>query len=1353
MKAATSEIVQFNVPGHIRESNPDFINFLKHYYAYAEQDGQALGFLQNLVEYRDIDTASDFFTDLIVKQYLKEFPTSPMVDKKLLTKHIREFFEAKGSFPSYEFLINNLFGESVTREWMTEHVLRPSANEWVQDVELLVKPTSGDFTKCIGSKISCVNPIAAGFVTAIQAKTIDGELHYVIKIDHKKVVNKFEPYSTIKILKNDVTNRNSTTDADFYTGIIQPCQSRITITDPGALYQTGQKINFIGGSGVESAAVVSETVSGKIENVKIERDGSGYAVGDTITDDYNQTFQAHVSSTDGIGASIAPVMEVHSVIGQFGGYGYKVGDQLEARGIKRLPHEAPLIIEVASVDYTWAVENIRIDNTGSGYSYVNLVLYDETDDVLVANFNTIAQVGTGTTQNAIANYDSQRAAGIYDILANNGSMTLADHTYSVKANGFNAELTATLSSGVLTNVTINDGGWNYQDPIIRIVGTGYGAKCSFTKNASGKITGVTIDSGGSGYTSISVTVVERFGSGAVLVPILRNQTAQSGSIQTVNILNRGEYSQELSAYDIAFDTVTGAGTGYIADLNFRVKSLVINSSGQKYKSFRANTTDYFRPAVVQPNISGGVIQSISVIDSGSGYPSDSTITFNGSSPTGVDCVLDPVFSGGRLTAVNVTSGGTEYTAQTNLLLTQDSFNLLTESGSNLEFDTLNDAIVINRGSDTIITGSLGTTGSINNVFVEYGGSGLKTAAEVTPFIIKMVSGVGSGAVLKPVLENGKLIKVHILSSGTNYLTTDTATITGSGTGAAITPIIDDGQVIDVQITSQGSGYQYGTYAYVYGAGSNAEVSLNIDTGISSVDILDTGSGYTSVQTYNITGGTGGVIRVIPAPDGSIGSVYIVSGGSGYTEPTVTLPAGQIKLNVKRDLKSVAIVNPGTGYINPKVFIQSDSIDHPVIKIEIQNFDYSLADIKLVSQGSGYTSLPKIEVVDTSGYGSISGVEITSPGRNFFALPQLNISGSGTGGKVVAITDSIGKIRQIRFNTIGYNYDEISKIAFPTNLILTDTNVQFKVSEKIQKLNSAYRTYSESTDNIDQEDGFALLTESGDSLFFEQEYYPITDIGYIHSFDYSRSYLRLDNALDEYFFVTEDDRNVVTEDGFYLVDEEHESITEGDVIIGETSKAKSAIAKVYKASGYTEQTGTNYYNSRYLNDSGKPNVKGMRIHNNERFQDFAYVLSSPLTLSESEQYIKNVVHPAGYRMFTDVSLLGFVDLPGIQLPEQVGDDESSVYIRILTTGAVYPFQGYEFIERHAFMYRNTPMDLWKDYMIQTLTRDDLECPETDRLMIGRQEAYVATDVTAFQGDAFQTDTIQYGYQAIDYGAIE
>ena len=107
MKAATSEIVQFNVPGHIRESNPDFINFLKHYYAYAEHDGQALGFLQNLVEYRDIDTASDFFTDLIVKQYLKEFPTSPMVDKKLLTKHIREFFEAKGSFPSYEFLINS----------------------------------------------------------------------------------------------------------------------------------------------------------------------------------------------------------------------------------------------------------------------------------------------------------------------------------------------------------------------------------------------------------------------------------------------------------------------------------------------------------------------------------------------------------------------------------------------------------------------------------------------------------------------------------------------------------------------------------------------------------------------------------------------------------------------------------------------------------------------------------------------------------------------------------------------------------------------------------------------------------------------------------------------------------------------------------------------------------------------------------------------------------------------------------------------------------------------------------------------------------------------------------------------
>lgn len=1324
MRAVTSEIVQFNVPAHIRESNPDFISFLKHYYAYAEQEGQSLDFLQNLVQYRDIDTATDFFADLIVKQYLKEFPTSSIVDKRLLSKHIREFFEAKGSFPSYEFLINSLFGENIEREWMTEHVLRPSANEWIQTVELLIKPTQGDYTKCIGSRVISDDPIAVGFITDIQSKVIDGEQHYVLTLDHKKIINQFKPYAEIRILKNDVVDRGSLIDADYYYGIVQPCQSTVVITNPGALYSTGQKINFIGGNGIECVAVIGETVAGKIESANIELPGLGYVVGDQITDVNNGTFAAHVTSVDGIGADISPIMELHSVVVKSGGYGYQVGDVLEAKGLPKLPTEEPLLLEVASVDYTWKLLNIRIDNTGTGYSYTNLVLYDETDDLLVPDFNAIPLIGTGLTENAITNYVVQRPGGVYDILSNTASLTLANHTYSVRMNGFGASVNATLSGGQLTGISLVSGGWNYQDPIVRIVGNGYGAVCSITKDVNGTIDNITIDSAGNDYTVISITIEERLGGGALLVPILQNETLQSGEILTVNILNRGEFSEQLVAFGVQFESVTGSGTGFTADLSYRLKDLTVNSSGGKYSSFRINTCGCSLPAVVVPVIDGGSIVRVDVVDSGSGYASDSTMTYYTSNPIGSDAILKPIFSNGHLVSVTVIDGGSGYTEQTNHLINEDDFSLLTESGLTLEYATLDDTLIIHRGEPAIISGSLGQNGSIVNCVIDYGGSGLSNPSEIEPMLITMVSNTGYGCVLKPVLENGRLIKVHILSAGIDYSLSDTAVIVGSGTGAAILPIVDDGQVIDIQIVNQGSGYQYGTYAYVYGAGDNAELELEIETGITDVEIIDRGSGYTETQTFSVSGGSGAEIR-LTVKDGQLDQAYIVKSGSGYNNPTVTMPTGELIITARRYVKNVIIKNPGTGYVNPKVFIQCDSTDIPVIHTEIQNFDYSVRDVKIVSQGYGYTILPIIEIVDNSGNGAISGIDVTNPGRNFFTIPQLTISSeNGAGGKIVAITNTIGQIRQVRFNTIGLNYDEISKIAFPTNLILTNTDVQFKPGEKVLKLNSSYRSYSDTTDNIDQEDGFALLAEDDTELFFEQEFYPITDIGYIHSFDYSKSYMRLDNTLDEYFFVTEDNRGLITEDGFDLVDEEHESLVEGDVIIGETTRAQSAIAKIYKASGYTYQSGINYYNSRYLNDSGKPNVKGMRIHNNERFQDFAYVLSTPLTFSEYEQYIKNVVHPAGYRAFTDVALIGFVDMTGIRLPDTgIADEESSVYIRILTTGAVYPYLGYEFVERNRFEYNNTPMNVWGSYTIGNLSRRDLVTNTEGRLMIGRQEAYI------------------------------
>jgi len=63
------------------------------------------------------------------------------------------------------------------------------------------------------------------------------------------------------------------------------------------------------------------------------------------------------------------------------------------------------------------------------------------------------------------------------------------------------------------------------------------------------------------------------------------------------------------------------------------------------------------------------------------------------------------------------------------------------------------------------------------------------------------------AVLSPVIENGKLVRVNILTSGKGYINPPEVTINGIGSGAKITTILGlKGQIISAVVDKPGSGY-------------------------------------------------------------------------------------------------------------------------------------------------------------------------------------------------------------------------------------------------------------------------------------------------------------------------------------------------------------------------------------------------------------------------------------------------------------------------------------------------------------------------------------------------------------------
>ena len=65
---------------------------------------------------------------------------------------------------------------------------------------------------------------------------------------------------------------------------------------------------------------------------------------------------------------------------------------------------------------------------------------------------------------------------------------------------------------------------------------------------------------------------------------------------------------------------------------------------------------------------------------------------------------------------------------------------------------------------------------------------------------------GKNAQLNPVVSNGRIIAVQVLSTGSEYNSIPELIITGNGTGAILRPVINGGKITDVVIINSGIGY-------------------------------------------------------------------------------------------------------------------------------------------------------------------------------------------------------------------------------------------------------------------------------------------------------------------------------------------------------------------------------------------------------------------------------------------------------------------------------------------------------------------------------------------------------------------
>lgn len=267
-----SILVQRQIPEHIRESYPVFVEFVKLYYDFLQETQS-----QDLERIRDIDTTLDEFVEKFKAEVSQNFPAHLAGDQRLLLKHIREFYLSRGSEASYKFLFRTLFGKEATMFYPGTQVLRVSDGKWTQDVSVFVK---------IDSTTSTLFPLQQQFITITTSKkTI------------QTFVNKVNQYSDDVyevFIQRDYANEievdslvSYTSNSTTYAGNIVKCPSKISIYKPGKGFKVGDLYALKTSIGRGCVVKITKTDSnGGIKAVQVIRFGL----------DYETTFYSYLSS-------------------------------------------------------------------------------------------------------------------------------------------------------------------------------------------------------------------------------------------------------------------------------------------------------------------------------------------------------------------------------------------------------------------------------------------------------------------------------------------------------------------------------------------------------------------------------------------------------------------------------------------------------------------------------------------------------------------------------------------------------------------------------------------------------------------------------------------------------------------------------------------------------------------------------------------------------------------------------------------------------------------------------------------------------------------------------------------------
>jgi len=1034
---------------------------------------------------------------------------------------------------------------------------------------------------------------------------------YISKIN---VSNLDSSYLTGYLSKPNISvvNNNPTKTATFGQSNLIYLTNTIQITS--TTFEPGEKVTY-------TSSV--PTVAGLIN-------GSVYYVGVTGTNTYKLYYTKDdalalnsndVSFTDSYNTSTTPIAFT---------------------GTLKTDNQNPLVFEEAQLDISFneltkTIDNIFVRNSGKGYivapsiiisgggkSPQTIPLASSSGEIVSFRGSLISRSNVGkSTENEI---------DITGLISTNFSSV---PKISVSA-GVGATMSVYTANGAISSAELNDtGDYYFTEPTVQISGIGSNASVRAIISATtGKLTGFSIVNPGSGYTILPVATIVPSGSGALVSGKIKSWT-----FNLSNVLNTDDYGGY--TFEDSDDDTTGA-------LNFQqmtLKNLPESLNDRQYLVLKTTSnlnSQYQVTSGTHSKVIGWAYDGNPIYGKyGYSNPLDSTssITAITSSwqlkstrtggPSVVSYPLGSFVEDYELSTSSVLDKHNgrfcvtpEFPHGTYAYFATDAFPYFIGLEYYSNADDFN--ICGTRRNDRIP----GSFRRINNSANQYYPKEFKNTCRT----ILNTRNVTPGSIDSVIIEDG----------GINYKTFDKLIVDNSDTfGVGFSAFVsqisgksissyafDSGKIVFT--TSSNHGLSKGDYVYIdYVRNVNyAETTLSPITNLNYFNNAKFVSSFVSTAKFSY--------------DRNNLQPY-------FNKDAITFTSTEIRLNTNL-LPTILYLHLNSATY--QLVINKYSLLGASVVQSVTDTTFT------VNQPTDFTAAGLTSIIYTtksaSASGKIAEITIANQGQNYRKLPEVIgvNSSSGTGALIQLNSNSIGKLSNFDYSTIGdkfisnktVNYDlkipytakitnnfEITSIKvlsggsnYSTSDIVkvngvVDSNCEFAIVAgtgtitEIKVLKGGFNFSKVPTITVESSTGsganFAAVLSRKKIL--RNDYITFngtssSNKALINNFDYKSSTIQ-----------------------FTVV---NGSVSENDIVYSKDFQVYGNVVSIRRAKVHTKSQAITSLQSKFIDNKGFLNDYSQRIHDSKYYQDWSYLISSPRNTSEWRSEVIKNTHPSGFRVF-------------------------------------------------------------------------------------------------------------------------